>query len=157
MKSAWGAMLLLGVAMTGMPQTVSGADLELLEVERQIIAQTNAQRARHGLPSLSTDPSLMKSARGHAAWSVLPGHDREERARAALRRRAHRLREQPSDTGGPRRAPWRRGPPDLAAGPRESGWNPARRFPGTGSRRCMDLGAGRTGVDPGAASRREIP
>jgi uncharacterized protein YkwD len=36
--------------------------------ESSVISQTNAQRARHGLPPLSVDPQLMSSARRHAQW-----------------------------------------------------------------------------------------
>ena len=67
MKRICSACFLTGL-LVWMSQTGFAADLELLEVERQIIAHTNAQRSRHGLPSLVTDPSLMKSARSHAAW-----------------------------------------------------------------------------------------
>lgn len=41
---------------------------DLHEVEKQIVEQTNAQRARYGLPPLVVDRSLVQSARTHAAW-----------------------------------------------------------------------------------------
>lgn len=37
-------------------------------VEANIVAQTNAQRARYGLPPLAVDLTLVQSARDHAAW-----------------------------------------------------------------------------------------
>lgn len=44
------------------------ADLELLTIEKNIVEQTNAQRARYGLSALKIDKSLMESARNHASW-----------------------------------------------------------------------------------------
>ena len=40
----------------------------LIEVEKQIIEQTNAQRAKFGLPALAVDQGLVQSARTHTAW-----------------------------------------------------------------------------------------
>ncbi|MEI7780609.1 MAG: CAP domain-containing protein [Planctomycetota bacterium] len=40
---------------------VAGAD-------GSVISQTNAARARHGLPPLAVDSQLMNSARNHAQW-----------------------------------------------------------------------------------------
>lgn len=40
----------------------------LQPVEEQILAATNAQRARYGLPGFVMEPWLMDSARRHAAW-----------------------------------------------------------------------------------------
>jgi uncharacterized protein YkwD len=37
-------------------------------VEQSVIAQTNAERARHGLPPLVADQRLVQSARAHTAW-----------------------------------------------------------------------------------------
>lgn len=37
-------------------------------VEQEIIRYTNAERARHGLPPLKADETLLKSARTHAIW-----------------------------------------------------------------------------------------
>jgi uncharacterized protein YkwD len=41
---------------------------KLFEVEQQMIEQTNAQRAKYGLPPLVIDQSLEKTARTHAVW-----------------------------------------------------------------------------------------
>ncbi len=41
---------------------------DLIEVEQQIVEQTNAQRARYGLPPLTVDHGLLQSARTHTAW-----------------------------------------------------------------------------------------
>jgi uncharacterized protein YkwD len=41
---------------------------DLIEVEKEIVEQTNAQRAKYGLPPLSVDRSLIQTARTHAAW-----------------------------------------------------------------------------------------
>ncbi|HUY89919.1 MAG TPA: CAP domain-containing protein [Pirellulales bacterium] len=38
------------------------------QVEVQIIKYTNAERARHGLPPLKADDTLLKSARKHTIW-----------------------------------------------------------------------------------------
>lgn len=43
-------------------------DQKLIEVEKQMIDQTNAQRAKYGLPPLAIDQSLEKTARSHAVW-----------------------------------------------------------------------------------------
>jgi len=49
-------------------ETTQPTELELLPIEKNIITYTNAERARHGLPALEVDESLMKSARKHGAW-----------------------------------------------------------------------------------------
>jgi uncharacterized protein YkwD len=41
---------------------------KLFEVEKQIIDQTNAQRAKYGLPPLVIDTNLEKTARVHTVW-----------------------------------------------------------------------------------------
>lgn len=41
---------------------------ELHPVEQNIIEQTNAQRARYGLPALEVSHDLMQSARRHTRW-----------------------------------------------------------------------------------------
>jgi uncharacterized protein YkwD len=41
---------------------------KLITVEQQMIEQTNAQRAKYGLPALVVDQSLEKTARHHTAW-----------------------------------------------------------------------------------------
>ena len=45
--------------------------LELLQIERNIITLTSAERARYGLPPLKIDEELVESARGHATWMTL--------------------------------------------------------------------------------------
>jgi uncharacterized protein YkwD len=37
-------------------------------VEAKVVEQTNAARARHGLPPLAIDQHLVQSARAHTAW-----------------------------------------------------------------------------------------
>jgi uncharacterized protein YkwD len=44
------------------------AALTLHPVEQSVVAQTNAERARHGLPPLAVDQRLVQSARAHTAW-----------------------------------------------------------------------------------------
>jgi uncharacterized protein YkwD len=41
---------------------------KLFDVEKQLIDQTNAQRAKYGVPPLVVDQSLEKTARSHAVW-----------------------------------------------------------------------------------------
>jgi uncharacterized protein YkwD len=45
--------------------SAEGSKPALHAVEVQIVESTNAARARHGLPPLSIDPSLVRSARSH--------------------------------------------------------------------------------------------
>ena len=42
--------------------------IDLNSVEQAIVADTNAQRARYGLPALAYDPWLQQQARNHTAW-----------------------------------------------------------------------------------------
>jgi uncharacterized protein YkwD len=44
------------------------ASFKLHAVEEKVIQQTNAERARHGLPPLAVDQRLVQSARAHTAW-----------------------------------------------------------------------------------------
>ena len=44
------------------------AAFELYAVEKEIVQYTNRERARRGLPALTADESLVKSARRHAIW-----------------------------------------------------------------------------------------
>src|SRR4051812_43915183 len=44
------------------------ASFKLEAVEEKVIEQTNAERARHGLPPLAVDQRLVQSARAHTAW-----------------------------------------------------------------------------------------
>lgn len=37
-------------------------------IEARVVERTNSERARYGLPPLSVDPALLRSARRHAAW-----------------------------------------------------------------------------------------
>jgi uncharacterized protein YkwD len=41
---------------------------EILAVEQSIVDNTNAQRARYGLPALAIDKNLMITARQHGSW-----------------------------------------------------------------------------------------
>src|SRR5947209_11275099 len=58
------AMMLASVEST----TAAAPKLELHPVEQAILNDTNAERARYGLPALALDPSLQETARRHAAW-----------------------------------------------------------------------------------------
>jgi len=64
----WAAVVLLGNSQQGEPQA---AQIKLIAIEKNIIEFTNAERAKHGLPALTVDPELMKSAREHATWMTL--------------------------------------------------------------------------------------
>jgi uncharacterized protein YkwD len=57
--------VLLG-AIVGLTAGASPASLQ--PTEATVVAQTNAARARNGLPPLAVDPSLMNRARTHARW-----------------------------------------------------------------------------------------
>ena len=61
---------LLTMTTTAVPaaNTATTSDLELLTIEQNVIAHTNSQRARYGLPPLQVDGRLMQSARRHASW-----------------------------------------------------------------------------------------
>src|SRR5215471_1942492 len=59
---AWGVSLFQSEA------TPPAQPVDLHPIEARIIERTNSQRAHHGLPPLSVDPWLVKSARRHAAW-----------------------------------------------------------------------------------------
>ena len=53
------------------PQPAAEANqpsIELLDIEKNIVEYTNAERARYGLASLEIDKDLMESARQHADW-----------------------------------------------------------------------------------------
>ncbi len=49
-------------------QAEESPELALMVIEKNIVAHTNAQRKRHGLPPLVIDEGLVHSARGHAIW-----------------------------------------------------------------------------------------
>lgn len=46
----------------------STTKFELIAIEKAIVEQTNAQRARYGLPALEVDINLVQTARTHAIW-----------------------------------------------------------------------------------------
>jgi uncharacterized protein YkwD len=59
----------------GLAATFAGAEEprppqtpDLHAIEARVIEKTNSQRAHYGLPPLSVDPVLVRSARRHAAW-----------------------------------------------------------------------------------------
>jgi uncharacterized protein YkwD len=58
------------------------AKIELAAIERNVVDRTNEERARHGLPPLEIDPSLMETAREHARWMTLT--QRMQHTRAAV-------------------------------------------------------------------------
>jgi uncharacterized protein YkwD len=62
MKFAAGLVLAVETAAATLPQS------DLIPVEKEILNDTNAQRARYGLPPLTLDPALERTARAHAAW-----------------------------------------------------------------------------------------
>jgi uncharacterized protein YkwD len=55
-------------AATNAARKAQPAAFTLHPVEQNVIAQTNAERARHGLPPLAVDQRLVQSARAHTAW-----------------------------------------------------------------------------------------
>lgn len=50
------------------PAKSAEEDIELLDIERNIIEYTNAERAKYGLAAFKVDKELMESAREHARW-----------------------------------------------------------------------------------------
>jgi uncharacterized protein YkwD len=50
------------------PERNAEQKLHLLAIEQSIIDNTNAQRARYGLPALVVDANLMATARQHCTW-----------------------------------------------------------------------------------------
>lgn len=67
-----GSLFILGASLTMTmvpPQNARPAPAPALHpLEARVIEKTNSQRVRHGLPPLAVDPTLVKSARRHAAW-----------------------------------------------------------------------------------------
>jgi uncharacterized protein YkwD len=57
-------MLVMAVEIS----TSTSPQVDLIPVEKAIVDGTNAQRARYGLPPLTLDPALERTARTHAAW-----------------------------------------------------------------------------------------
>lgn len=49
-------------------QTKTEEDIELLDIERNIIEYTNAERVKYGLAAFQVDKELMETAREHARW-----------------------------------------------------------------------------------------
>ena len=49
-------------------QVSKSKDIELLQIEKNIVTYTNAERAKYGLPALEVDVKLMKTAREHGIW-----------------------------------------------------------------------------------------
>ncbi len=43
-------------------------ELQLVQIEKNIVTYTNAERNRYGLPPLEIDADLVRSARAHCAW-----------------------------------------------------------------------------------------
>jgi uncharacterized protein YkwD len=62
MKLAAGLVLAVETTAATLPQS------DLIPVEKEILNDTNAQRARYGLPPLTLDPALERTARAHATW-----------------------------------------------------------------------------------------
>lgn len=60
--------VLLSVFLYDEGKSPPPAGNDLIQVEQQILEQTNAQRARYGLPPLAVDRGLLQSARTHTAW-----------------------------------------------------------------------------------------
>lgn len=50
------------------PAPAKAEKFELIAIEKLIVEQTNAQRARYGLVPLKVDVKLMKTARQHGIW-----------------------------------------------------------------------------------------
>jgi uncharacterized protein YkwD len=55
------------VTKSATPQAKPAA-FALYPIEQQVVDQTNAERARYGLPPLVADPQLIQSARAHGTW-----------------------------------------------------------------------------------------
>jgi uncharacterized protein YkwD len=66
-----GYMMILcawGISLFQAPQAAPVQAPDLHPIEARVIERTNSHRAHHGLPPLSVDPILVRSARRHAAW-----------------------------------------------------------------------------------------
>jgi len=50
------------------PAKTTPAKPALFEIEQKVVDETNAQRARYGLPPLVVDQRLVQSARTHTTW-----------------------------------------------------------------------------------------
>jgi uncharacterized protein YkwD len=60
------ASLLLGADAEG--EQAKREELKLAQIEQNIVTYTNAERKRYGLPPLTIDADLIRSARAHCAW-----------------------------------------------------------------------------------------
>jgi len=60
--------MLVATGESTAPAPVPVDQFQLIAIEQSIVDQTNAQRARYGLPALEIDETLVKSARRHAIW-----------------------------------------------------------------------------------------
>ncbi|MCE9544823.1 MAG: CAP domain-containing protein [Planctomycetia bacterium] len=63
-----GMLLLLIAAPLSAAEKGHDDKFRMFPVEEKILQETNAQRARFGLPALKLDPALVESAREHAVW-----------------------------------------------------------------------------------------
>lgn len=68
MESLVAVAALLFPVETSATTPAKPAAFELFAVERDILRYTNHERARRGLPALTADESLVRSARRHALW-----------------------------------------------------------------------------------------
>lgn len=55
-------------APTDAAQAKDPEEIELLDIERNIIEYTNAERVKYGLAAFQVDKELMETAREHARW-----------------------------------------------------------------------------------------
>jgi uncharacterized protein YkwD len=62
------ALFLADATATKTPAPAKPAAFKLQAVEEKVVQQTNAERARHGLPPLAVDQRLVQSARAHTVW-----------------------------------------------------------------------------------------
>jgi len=81
MVCAWGGISLSWGADASPQSTVTDADM--FPVEAQILAQTNAERAKFGLAPLTLDKSLLQSARNHCNWMATTGNFQHTSANVA--------------------------------------------------------------------------
>ena len=70
---AFSSVVLAPLALRAADSTTK-EDFKLHPIEEKILKETNAQRASHGLKPLMLDPTLVQSAREHAAWMCSTGN-----------------------------------------------------------------------------------
>ena len=61
----------LGLVLFAAGSEVAGPEtngIDLLQIEKNIVARTNAERTRYGRPALVVDEKLMKTSRKHGIW-----------------------------------------------------------------------------------------